>query len=495
MKKGKLIKWLLVLVISAVLFIIGSTCAKAEGVGAEPTPSAAATVDPWSGEFEFPDWMQTEFDFTTPSPVTPEPTTDPSLRDIVLDEGDSLTPFDSSLNYGQKFCAWKSYLYNDDSSVWYFQAFNIFTSAISSSTTYRPFSSYFDNLAFSNFTTNALYFWYNSRQYKLSDSNTNWWIDCSTSNYSFSYLDHYRGNGISNSTYPSDAISLDKRIVYFFAINKLLPRLKNSPSWFTEVGISVDMLYDLEVVPSVTLTGVTDLNGTSVSYDLIFDSISLRELYRGYTFDFDLSSIFGSSGYLTDISVNFSIPIVSSNWIGLQLYRNYLAAHPEITGHVPFYFYWDGLDSDTTNGMGDFTYSRAFIISEKQDDRNWLQKLFLPSQAQLSELFQYYSPSIDGDGVFSFAASFRAAMFSWLVDTTQQDFKITLPEMTIPINGTRYTFSNEYEYNLTGSLRDANILPYIRLATNMMITVLFVNSVITMVFAVFDIHLFDGVKE
>ena len=161
MKKGKFLKWAIVLVISAILFIVGK-CAQAAGVEATPTPAASSTPDPWNGGFEFPDWLQTEFDYTTPSPVTPSPTVDPSLRDLVLDESDTLTPFDSTLNYGQKFCAWKSYLYNDDSSVWYFQAFNIFTSAISSSTTYRPFSSYFDNLNFSHFTTNALYFWYNN---------------------------------------------------------------------------------------------------------------------------------------------------------------------------------------------------------------------------------------------------------------------------------------------------------------------------------------------
>lgn len=494
MKKGKFLKWAIVLVISAILFIVGK-CAQAAGVEATPTPAASSTPDPWNGGFEFPDWLQTEFDYTTPSPVTPSPTVDPSLRDLVLDESDTLTPFDSTLNYGQKFCAWKSYLYNDDSSVWYFQAFNIFTSAISSSTTYRPFSSYFDNLNFSHFTTNALYFWYNNRQYNLSDSNTNWWIDCSTSNYSFSYLDHYSGSGISNSSFPSDAVSLNKRIVYFFAINKLLPRLKNSPSWFTEVGITVDMLYDLEVVPSISLTGVTDLSGTSVTYDLIYDSISLRDLYRGYTFDLDLSSIFGSSGYLTDISINFSIPIVSSNWRGLQLYRDYLSAHPEITGHVPFYFYWDGLDSGTSNGLGDFTYARAFVLSKEQDNRNWLQKLFIPSQTDLQELFDYYTPSIDSDGVFSFAANFRYTLFTWLMNPSTSDFTITLPEMHIPINGTSYTFSNSYTYNLTSSLRDLGVLQYSRLAFNFLFTVLFVNSVITMVFAVFDIHLFDGVKE
>lgn len=487
MKHRHLIKWGIIIGLSLLFTALSSLCgSKAEGVEAEPTPSAS---DPSYDFFDYPDWATTtQFAYTTPNP-SPTATPDPSMRDPVetLPDGTPLTYFGSDYSYQSFLICWQAFLYNGDSSVWYFKSHTNQQIAVAANRNYRPFFPWLDSGGQTTFLDAGNYL--NPKNTSgnivlLSSSNS--LTDLSEGYYNFSFFDR---NLVTTST----QIPANKRLVYYFALNKLYPKLYNPPSWFAEVGITEDSLYDLEFVP---FCEIVCSDGSKYNYYPDLPSYTLRDLYSGVTFDMDLRDFFGNSGArVTSIAINFAIS-PSDNWSPMAAYRQYLADNPQITGHIPFYIYWDGSNCAAQTGSGAFVFRRYYATNPVEDQRNFLQKLFIPSMDELYEMFNYYLPNIDQNGAFSFALSFREFLFNVFLGDSPPDATITFPSLDIPIGARGQTahIADSYTFNFTQLLTKVGLKNPIKYVFNILLTIVFLNSVISLVFSIFDIKYFDGVN-
>lgn len=479
--KGKLIKWLIIILLAGVL--VGSyefcSSAKAESeapVTAEPTPAPTADPnDPWL-HWHYPDWATSTF---APEFVSPSPSIDPEiLRDMVPDgELTGVTPitsdsFISSLN------AYSSFYSNGDTSVIYFRSFLNQQIAISAGNRFGyPWT---DSTTFQAYNNGYCDFKSGTTPVQLTAVRTR--FDASYGDFNFTFWDKQPRNG------GSPLIPGTNKLLYYFALNRTYPKIYNAPAWFSEVGITDDLLYSVQVYPLAVVT-LSDQEETPQV--ITFDPFTLQEFYGGKTFYIDLDSLFaGDQTAVQSVAFNFRLSFISSDI--LKPYREYLAAHPEITGHVPFYVYF--MNDSTSAPFNAMLIRRVTGVSQKEADRTFLQQLFLPDQAAIAEIFNSRVPDLGDNATTSLYTDFRTKLFN-LVSSQSGDALLTMPSIDIPMGNNRTVHvADSYTMNFTQTLRDLGLYVPLRFTTTMVITCVFINAVFSMIVTVFDIRWFDGVS-
>lgn len=128
--------------------------------------------------------------------------------------------------------------------------------------------------------------------------------------------------------------------------------------------------------------------------------------------------------------------------------------------------------------------------------------LFIPTQEQLQEAILGGVPMLDGtsasrDDSTAFVLNLRNVIYSF-VSSEPPDAILHLPTIKIPINGTGYVLMEAQDINISALERSetafADILGYVRLATSFTLALGFVNSLVSMVCAVFGLKIWKGVE-
>ena len=155
---------------------------------------------------------------------------------------------------------------------------------------------------------------------------------------------------------------------------------------------------------------------------------------------------------------------------------------------------------------GDVGLSCSVRISQnpKADDRSWLTKLFLPSNAQVEQFINQYTYEWGTDSVARYVASLRQWFFN-LTSTTPSDAILTLPSTTIPsdisnVGGLRLW--SQYSFNFTqwlsgidSKMGNAPLSALIRLITSFLLISVFLNAVVSSFVHHFGLHSWDGVDK
>lgn len=133
-----------------------------------------------------------------------------------------------------------------------------------------------------------------------------------------------------------------------------------------------------------------------------------------------------------------------------------------------------------------------------------IQFLFVPTEQQITDLFDSYLPSeTDMSDSASLALRLRQRIYDLFVNhNVQTNLVIDFPGCEIPIGGQTYTLWEPYHFDLFGlwlssgsdpaDLQD--IFNMVHFATDTLITCAFVNSLIGLVAAAWDLHLWKGTE-
>lgn len=477
--KKKHIKWLIIIAISGVLVLSYHFCssAKAESeapVVAEPTPAPTPYPSDFWNNFEYPDWAESTFDLETTSPITPEPT---GFRE--LDIPDDLTGLSEIVTstFTSKLVGWSSFYVDGDTSVIYFRSHLNQQIAVSTSQTWRIGYPWEDSASWNSYSNGDIDFKSGTTAVQLTRTRTE--FDASYGDYNISWFDAAPRSG------GDPIIGGTSQLVYFFALNNTYPKIYNAPSWFAEAGITDELLLNAVVSP---FAYVRLLDGTTANFSL--DPFYLQDFYAGKTFVLDCESAFaGDLQQIETVAFNFRINYYSS--FVVDKYRDYLAANPQITGHVPFYVYFE--NPKTSAPFYAMKLQRYSAYSKTDIERNWWQKLLMPDPSELASIFENHTPDV-GNGTSQYVIEFKQSLYNLVANASGNDAIITMPSIQVPIAGRQYTIANSYTFNFTQTLRDIELYTPLRLTMTFIVTCAFINGVISMVVTVFDIKWFDGVR-
>lgn len=464
-------KLIILVVLSLLIMLLGYITGRAEAVtGAEPQTEEP---DYWlhPEEWTLPDVLSSEF--VTPQPYsTPVPSRSRSVGDLPELEGITELTGISGVNLN----FWRQFHSQGDNSVWYFKGHTNVQVAIATSTQYSPYRVWFDSVPRQNGDNfNLTFRSVNGGLVQLSQSNSE--LDITTGSYNISFSDRF-----------TSPIQSNFALLYQFRPNKLYPHIVSS-TYTTALAISDDDLLNMPVYPSLEII-YTDYYGNSVSSFVLRPQVTWAEFCSGYQFYVDLASELGSPALNIDrVNINFNLnPFKLFN----TRYADYLIAHPEITGHVPLNIYFTTSSSES-NGMGALQFFRGREVTLSERESNFLQSLFVPSQSDIQSLADRYAHDFSNDSTGSFVLSIRNVIFDFLTQNVREA-QLTMPAISIPVNGSSYTISSAYTFNFSRLLRDLGIANYIQVATGFFITFAFANSVIAMIVSVFDLKWWDGVR-
>jgi len=473
-------KLIIVLIITILLMILGycrsSKAEPASSSEAEPEP----TPDLWQhpDEFELPEIP--DFELLTPQPSS----TDVPIRDEnqILPTSTALTPITGVSVTA--FNPWRQWRYNNDTSVWYGTNYRNISTVMTLASGYGIFRPWADSAPFVNCDR-----WYLN---PLNDDGTIYTSfstqqDIFNGSFNLSFFDDYT---LTTDYVPQTAVS--NTLTYQFRLNRAQLRIVSAPAWIGSIGLTPDTLYDhLYFDVSCYMEDAVYNN----RYTKILETHQpFSSLLSGVSYDLNLMELFhyDPDNYLETVAFNFNIYIDADMQSAYQQYR----ADNGITGVAPVYLDWYTSTLQPNTGRAFMVFWRGYKTSSVQDDRNWLQNLFIPTSDQVSDLFDLYVSKFGDDGTTAFVVGIRDLILDLVNSGTnnQPDFILTLPEMSVPVDGSSYTFSDEYQYNMTATLRSMpRVQQAVYAATSFLITFAFANSVIAMAVAVFDLKWWDGV--
>lgn len=475
-------KLIIVLIITILLMILGY-CKSTKAEPAAPTeaePEETPAPDLWQNPdlFELPEIP--DFDLMTPQPAsTQEPERD---ENQILPSSTALTPI-SGVSV-TAFNPWRQWRYNNDTSVWYGTNYRNEAVVMTLNSGYGIFRPWPDSAPYVVCdggylnplnTDGSIYTSFSTQQ------------DIFNGSLNLSIFDDYSFTGdYVPATYVGNTLT------YQFQLNRAQLRIVQSPEWLASIGLTPDTLYDHLYFDVSCFMEDEDLGSR---FTKILDTHQpFSSLLSGVSYDLVLPELFSfkPDDYLTMVAFNFNIYIDADMQSAYQQYKY----DNGITGIAPVYIDWYTSTLLPQPGRCFMKFWRGYKTSEMEDDRNWLQQLFIPSNEQVHTLLSNYVASFGDDVTASWAISIRDLILELINSGTsnQADFILTVPEMSVPVGGTSYTFAEEYSYNFTNTMRSMpRVQQAVYAATSFLLTFAFADSVISMLCAVFDLKWWDGV--
>lgn len=290
--------------------------------------------------------------------------------------------------------------------------------------------------------------------------------------FAFSFLDQ-----------PQADVDRSCRINYLFSADGLSLQIVNSVPAFDTLGIDNSMFDDFQIL--VTCTSHVYEVDLEYEYDYIHKGLvtTWSEFKSGI--ECQLNFDFMDDNEL--LEYNFITVVVDPHIVNnpvLQLVYDYYNTTETPAGDRVYGYY--GLSG---NGL---TFSRVLSYTEDKHKMNWFEKLIFPDPEWVSSYLSSFVGTLNQNNTASWVFAFRGLIYNFLSGDFG-DFELTIP----PLKVLNHTFFDGSTFNFTALIMRTSTLRslrvYLRLAINILLTTVFLNSVVTAVLGFFNLKLFSGV--